>query len=223
MEDYYRKRIGEYERIYHRDDPIRLKEQEKIADDIRKFFKNKYVIEIAAGTGYWTQFLSETASKIVITDYVTEVLELAKTKEYKCPVEFKKEDAYSLSFQDNSFSGGMVNFWFSHTPKERINDFFNEFHRVLKDDAIVLMVDNNFDEKIGGKLIKPKWDINTYKIRELNDGSIHKILKSYYSKKELFSIFSRFSNDFSNNNIFYGKKFWYVHYNLNKPKALSSK
>ncbi len=219
MEDYYRKRILEYEKIYYRDDTIRLKEQEKIADAIKRFLKNKAVIEVAAGTGYWSEILSESASKIMITDLVSETLGLAKTKKYKCPVEFKKEDAYSLSFQDNTFSGGMANLWFSHIPKERINDFFNEFHRVLKNGAIVFMSDNNFDGKVGGKIIKPTGDFNTYKIRRLNDGSKHKILKNYYYKEELFNIFSKFSHSFSGKNIFYGQKFWYVYYKLNKSKS----
>ena len=223
MKDYYLKRALEYEQIYRREDPIRLKEQEKVAHKMKRLLKDKEVIEIAAGTGYWTQFLSETASRIEITDDVMETLELAKTKKYKCLVEFRKEDAYGLSFNDNTFSGGMANFWFSHIPREKTSDFFNGFHRVLKEDAIVFMADNNFDATVGGELIKPTGDINTYKMRKLSDGTGHKILKNYFSKKELFTIFNKFSDNFSDKNIFYGEKFWYVYYTLNKSKALSTK
>lgn len=85
------------------------------------------------------------------------------------------------------------------------------------------MADNNFDETVGGKLIKPNGEINTYKLRKLSDGSVHKIRKNYFSKIELFGIFQNFSVGFSDNNIFYGEKFWYVFYTLDKSKALSRK
>ena len=220
MQEYYRKRVNDYEKIYNRKDKVRLREQKKLAEDIKKFFKKREVIEIAAGTGYWTQFLSETASSIVVSDYVSEALELARQKKYKCPVEFCIEDAYDLSFSDNSFSGGMANFWFSHIPKEKICGFLRGFHRILKNNSVVFIADNNFDERIGGKLIKPKGDINTYKLRTLNDGTSHKILKNYFSKKELFAIFDNFSQDFSDNNLFYGEQFWYVHYTLDKSQPV---
>ena len=63
LEEYYKKRAFEYEKIYFRDDPIRLEEQHLVQRIIKNLFKDKMVLEIAAGTGYWTQYLSETARK----------------------------------------------------------------------------------------------------------------------------------------------------------------
>ncbi|MBI2140140.1 class I SAM-dependent methyltransferase [Candidatus Woesearchaeota archaeon] len=189
MEDYYKKRASEYEEIYCRDDPVRMKELKKIGQEIKRLFKNKEVLEVAAGTGYWSRIASLSAAKIVVTDAVEETLGLAKAKHYSCPVEFRKEDAYNLSFADNSFSGGLANFWFSHIPREKIYQFLKGFHRVLMEKAIVFIGDNNFDKNVGGRLIRPKGSENTYKIRSLRDGKGYKILKNYFSKKELFGIF----------------------------------
>jgi len=71
---YYSKRAQEYEQIYQRDDPIRQNELNKIAEEIKKIFYNKNVLEVACGTGFWTVFLSETANKIVATDNSEKVL-----------------------------------------------------------------------------------------------------------------------------------------------------
>ncbi|MBI2138322.1 hypothetical protein HYU13_01935 [Candidatus Woesearchaeota archaeon] len=83
--------------------------------------------------------------------------------------------------------------------------------------AIVFIGDNNFDKNVGGRLIRPNGGENTYKTRILRDGKEYKILKNYFSKKELFGIFKNFSENFTENRIFYGEKFWFVNYVLSKP------
>ena len=214
--EYYRKRVKEYEEIYHRDDPIRLQEQQNIINTLKVLMKGKIVLEFAAGTGYWTQFISETAFKIIASDSVREMLDSAKLKHYKCNIEFKLEDAYNLSFDDNQFEAGVANFWFSHIPKEKINIFLKEFHKVLKNNAIIFIADNVFNKGIGGELIEIKNDRNSYKLRQLSDGIKYNIIKNYYHKDELSEIFNKFDNNFSKSNIYYGKCFWFVYYYLDK-------
>jgi len=214
MKDYYRKRSEEYEEIYYRNDPKRQEEQRKIADALKKILKGRNVIEIACGTGYWTQFLSETAHSIVATDIVQEVLEIAKRKQYKYPVSFRIEDAYDLSFEKSSFEGGLANLWFSHIPKDRIDSFLKGFHRVLQPMSRVFFADNVYIPGVGGELITKEGDENTYKLRRLKDGSENFILKNYFSVDDLIKIFGKHIEEFNRKNIFYGKCFWYVTYEL---------
>lgn len=214
MDIYYRKRAEEYEEIYYRDDPIRNEEQRIIVEAIKKAFNGMDVLEIACGTGYWTQFLSETAKSIVATDYVEEVMQIAKRKKYKCPVQFQKEDAYNLSFGNHSFDGILANLWFSHVPKVKIDTFLEGIQRVLKPGGIVFMADNNYVEGSGGELVRKEGEEDTYKRRFLKDGSEYMVLKNYYTLNELFDIFSRYDKGLKKKNIFYGKFFWYVIYRM---------
>ena len=73
MRQYYRKRANYYEKVYYRNDPERLKEQDIIEESILKLFKNKKIIELAYGTGYWTQKLSKVAFKIIASDILKEM------------------------------------------------------------------------------------------------------------------------------------------------------
>ena len=84
LNEYYKKRIWEYEEIYHRNDPIRLEEIDFISESLKKLMKGRNVLEIASGTGYWTQFISESAIKIIATDYISEMLDFARLKIYSC-------------------------------------------------------------------------------------------------------------------------------------------
>ena len=94
MEKYYAKRVQEYENIYLK--PERKNCIEESRKILKKYFENRNVLEIACGTGYWTETISETSLKIVAVDINNEVLEAAKTKKYGCNVEFIQDDVYKL-------------------------------------------------------------------------------------------------------------------------------
>lgn len=212
MEEYYRRRAREYDEMYHLRDPAWQEELNKIACALRGALKGKRVLEIACGTGYWTQILSETAQTIVATDITHEMLEIAKRKQYHCPVSFCKKDAYHVSFKTGAFNGGLANFWLSHIPKNRIDTFLRGFHRVLQADSQVFMTDNVYVPGIGGEFITKESDENTYKLRRLKDGSKHLVLKNYLSIDELTEIFSKHAKKFWKKDIFYGNYFWYILY-----------
>jgi ubiquinone/menaquinone biosynthesis C-methylase UbiE len=63
---------------------------------LQNLFKGKDVLEIACGTGYWTNIISGSARSITASDLNDEVLEMARSKNYKCDVQFIKDDAYTL-------------------------------------------------------------------------------------------------------------------------------
>jgi len=149
--EYYRKRAGEYEEIYDWKDPDRQREQDMLSTAIRDSLRGRDVLEVACGTGWWTRILSESAMSIVATDLGDEVMVIARERKYGCPVTFRREDAYNLSFEDDSFNGGLAFSWFSHIPHDLIDIFIDKFHRVLARGSRVFIADNTYIQVIGGE------------------------------------------------------------------------
>ena len=212
--EYYRRRAGEYEEIYDWRDPDRQREQDLLSTAIRNSLRWRDVLEVACGTGWWTHVLSESARSIMATDLGDEVMDIAREKKYLCPVTFRREDAYNLSFEDDSFNGGLAFSWFSHIPHDLIDTFLGELHRVLARGSRIIIADNAYIQGVGGELVRSEGDPNTYKIRALKDGGVFTIVKNYFSEEELVEIFGRHAEGFSENNVMYGKCFWYVDYVL---------
>jgi ubiquinone/menaquinone biosynthesis C-methylase UbiE len=212
LQKYYAKRAKEYEEIYFRNDPVRQKAQKQMAEVLKKTFKNKSVLEIACGTGYWTQFISETAQCIVATDVNQEMLDIAKQKPHVCPVTYSCVDAFNLFFTDHTFTGGLANFWFSHISKDQIISFLKEFHRVLVPGSPVFMADNVLLPEEKDKVIHKPGDKNTYRSRTLKDGTKYEVLKNYYSQEELVAVFQPLIPKFSIKNCVFNQQFWYVTY-----------
>jgi SAM-dependent methyltransferase len=210
LKEYYSNRAKEYEKIYFRDDPVRQKEQTEISDFIKVLFVDCNVLEIACGTGYWTERLAESAANIVSVDISNETLEIARSKEIpKSLVRFVQGDAYILEEIPGKFDGGCANFWFSHIPRMRVEEFLIGFHKKLGAGSKVFMADNMYVEGLGGTLITKEGEEDTYKLRQLSDRTSYEIIKNYYTKEELERIFEHNVDDLE---IHIGECFWWIKY-----------
>jgi len=214
MKDYYKKRANEYEKVHTETSSSRKEELAVIAASMQESLKNKRVLEVACGTGYWTETLSHSAKAITATDAVEEVLDIAKAKAYSCPVSFQKDDAYNLSAKDRSFDAGLANFWISHVPKSRISEFLEGFHSKLERGSTVFLADNVYVPGLGGDLLDRVGEGDSYKNRKLEDGTEHVVLKNYYSKDQLKALFAKNSIALDDKDIFHGKFYWFVSYQI---------
>ncbi len=141
--EYYRRRVGEYEEIYGWKDDNRQEEQGLLKKTIKDYPAVRRVLEVACGISYSTKILSETVERIVAKDIGEDVIKLTKLKKYSCPIEFEREreNANDLTFDDDSFDGGLAFSRVYHIPRERIHPFLMEFHHVVQDEARVLIAE----------------------------------------------------------------------------------
>ncbi|MGG1553944.1 methyltransferase domain-containing protein [Paenibacillus ferrarius] len=212
MQTYYGARAAEYERIYHREDAGYQRELALVADVIRAQARGKRVLEIACGTGYWSQIAAETAAALTGLDVRPEVLDIARAKPWPAGAPtFTLGDAYDLAAVPGSFDFCLANFWFSHIPRNRIDSFLQGLHQRLGSGAQIVLADNVYVPGRGGELITRPDSEDTYKRRELADGSVHEVLKNYFAYEELADIFKPVSEDLQ---IFVGSSIWYVSYTV---------
>jgi len=214
MREYYSRRAEEYEEVYHRNDMVAQRELQAIRRSLTTTLQGRRVLEMACGTGYWTQFLSESTDWILATDISSEMLAIAKTKEYSCPLTFAIADAYNLPLKPHSFDAALANFWFSHIPRRLVHAFLSQLHQFLLPYSHVFIADNNFVPGLGGDLKVIDGSADTFKSRSLQDGSQYLVLKNYYTPSQLVEIFRSVVPDFGLTSVFYGSRYWYVSYQV---------
>lgn len=212
MVEYYNQRAPEYEQIYYREIPKRRKEIDDEVLLLKEIAKNKTVLDAPCGTGYWTQFISETAHEIFASDISGEMINEAKKKKYIAPVNFVKSDLLKLPFENHSFDLFVLGFWFSHHPIQDYDLLFQLFKNMIKPDGKIWLIDNNYPAE-GPKQEPVTIDEfgNNYKIRYLDNGQEFTILKNYFIKNELKSIFSP---HFNIEKLTYNKYYWSTILNL---------
>jgi demethylmenaquinone methyltransferase/2-methoxy-6-polyprenyl-1,4-benzoquinol methylase len=210
LTDYYTKRAAEFERIYQK--PERQEDLRQLQGILADIFYGLDVLEIACGTGFWTQFASLSAKSIVATDNNEEVLSIAREKDYGCPITFLKKDAYALDDVGGSFSAAFAGFWLSHIPKAKIDGFLRILHSILAEGATVVMIDNLYVEGSSTQIAREDKDGNTYQIRELSDGSRHEVLKNFVKEEEFMTRIMPLGKECQFSSLEY---FWLAQYKLN--------
>src|SRR5437868_718051 len=78
LEGYYSKRAREYEQVYEK--PERQRELEWLRHRVPEVFRSRTVLEVACGTGYWTQYIAPSAKRVYAFDINEPVLEIAREK-----------------------------------------------------------------------------------------------------------------------------------------------
>jgi SAM-dependent methyltransferase len=192
--DYYARRAPEYERIYRR--PERQQDLRKLEQLVAQAFCDHDVLEIACGTGYWTQFIAKQAKSILATDCSREVMNVARDKCYTpCTVSFVESDAYSLKNVEGTRSAGFSGFWWSHIAKAKLAIFISALHSKLDDHALVVLIDNRYVEGNSLPISRRDAERNTYQMRRLADGSEHEVLKNFPTKAELTEQLAPYADD----------------------------
>jgi ubiquinone/menaquinone biosynthesis C-methylase UbiE len=210
--DYYSQRAPEYEEIYRRNDPVRQAEITEIGQIMRSILLQKRVLEVACGTGFWTQIVAEVARTALAIDASEQMLTLARKKIGTDPrVRFEEADAYKLETLQGDFDAGLAMFWFSHIPRVRLQEFLTGFHRRLGPSAVVFMGDNVDVPGVGGELVRPADSKDSFKIRQLQDGSTHRIIKNYYDESELRQVLG---SHCANLEVHFGTAYWWVRYEV---------
>lgn len=194
MAEYYARRADEYDRVYQK--PERQSDLRELEHLVSRILAGHDVIEVACGTGYWTQFIARTAQSVHAEDINEEVLEIASRREYgSCRVSFLKGDAYVCPHAESLPTAGFHGFWWSHIPIGRIAEFLASFHDALPKGATVVMIDNSYVAGSSTPITRRDEDGNTYQIRRLRDGSTHEVLKNFPTVDQLRSALEPFAED----------------------------
>jgi ubiquinone/menaquinone biosynthesis C-methylase UbiE len=117
IEIYYRDRAPEYDDFY--DIPERQRDLTRLKSWLRDYGRGRTILEVAAGTGYWTEAVATVAKAIVATDYNSEMLAIAAKRSLGPHVLLRAADAFALPEFDTTFDAGMAHMWWSHVAKER--------------------------------------------------------------------------------------------------------
>lgn len=204
---YYNDRANEYDKVYLI--PEEQPDLAKATTLFQKLFAHKTVLEIACGTGYWTEQIARSATTILATDINKSVIEIAKARNKSDNVSFKVADMYTLTDKTryDALFGGFI--W-SHILRQDLDDFLYKIRSFLKPASTVAFIDSK--QVIGGshdsKTITKTDDLgNTYQQRKLENGTSHIILKNFPSQDFLFQKLSKFFTSIDYINLDY---YWIV-------------
>jgi demethylmenaquinone methyltransferase/2-methoxy-6-polyprenyl-1,4-benzoquinol methylase len=184
LADYYAKRAAEYERIYAR--PERQRDLAALKERTRGMLSGRRVLELACGTGYWTEVFAPVAREVIALDVNEEVLQIARAKSYPPGrVEFLRADCYAPPGLARRHDALFAGFWWSHVPLQRLDGFLAASVAAVAPRALIAFLDNRYVEGSSTPVARRDAEGNAYQLRTLEDGSRHEVLKNFPSASEL--------------------------------------
>jgi ubiquinone/menaquinone biosynthesis C-methylase UbiE len=183
LADYYAKRAAEYERIYAK--PERRADLAALRERIGRMFAGRKVLELACGTGYWTDVFAGAAAQVTALDVNDEVLEIARSKKNVGNVKFMRRSAYEIPDLGRTHDALFAGFWWSHVPLGRLDAFLQAATRCVAPGALMVFLDNRYVEGSSTAIARRDAGGNAYQLRKLDDGSTHEVLKNFPSESEL--------------------------------------
>ncbi len=183
LTDYYRKRASEYDTLYTA--AAWQSELAVLRDWLVARVCGRTVLEVAAGTGYWTAVAAPMASTITATDINPEMLAIASAKDLGAHVALVQADCWMLPQFPGAFEVGMAHLWWSHVRKQDRSQFLSHFASRLRKRATLLMIDQNHVQEFGMPISRRDSAGNSYETRWLDNGERFEVVKNYPDESEL--------------------------------------
>lgn len=203
---YYRERAAEYDDWWQRrgrydKGPEFQKawrdEAAEVVAGLDRFAPVGRVLEIAGGTGNWTQELARHADHLTVIDQSTESLDINRrkleTQGLAERVDHQVADVFGYA-PSSSYDAVFFSFWQSHVPDDRFEEFWAMVDRALAPGGRVFLLDNAHPV-LGETVHEAPIDVHTESgssqqgtidlldgtaIRTLADGRQFQIVKRYW-------------------------------------------
>lgn len=207
--EYYALRAQEYDDIY--DKPERQTSISRLRKRLETLLAGHDVLEVACGTGYWTQWIAQRAQSILATDINEQMLTIARGRlASNVNVRLAQDDAYRLTKVRGPFSAGFAGFWWSHVDRQNLGRFLNVFHSRLEPGALVIFTDNHYIHGSSSPITREDKAGNTYQ-RRLYDGSEYEILKNFPEKDDFYTVLADRATNLKYELLHY---YWLLSYNV---------
>ena len=202
--DYYAQRAAEYDEIYRK--PERQADLARLKELLPPLVAGKRVLEIAAGTGYWTLVLATTAASVTATDVNAETIAIAAQRDYgPAPVALRTADAYQLDSVPGEFDLVFCGFWWSHVPRADIQRFLTGVRARTGPGTTLVLTDNRFVAGSSTPISRTSPDGDSYQLRPLADGREYEVIKNFPGRDQLAADLTQAAGELTWNELDY---FW---------------
>jgi demethylmenaquinone methyltransferase/2-methoxy-6-polyprenyl-1,4-benzoquinol methylase len=144
------------------------------------------VLELACGTGWWSERLAATARSLTCIDGSTEMLEAneERLRRAKLPIpRYESADLFQWA-PCHAFDAVFFSFWLSHVPHDRFTAFWSSVARALRPNGKVFFIDSAREETATARDHQMPNEAGVQE-RRLNDGRIYRIVKLFLEPNEL--------------------------------------
>jgi demethylmenaquinone methyltransferase/2-methoxy-6-polyprenyl-1,4-benzoquinol methylase len=188
MKTYYQERAGEYDDWFYRRGPFDRGEEinarwfmevDEIGAALERLQLSGDVLELAPGTGIWTERFARTARTVTAVDASAEMIKINRAKVASKRVSYVQSDLFQWQ-PERTYDAVCFCFWLSHVPLERLDAFLGMVAQVARPGCKIFFADsgrNALGSTLTRSLPEEEQQVET---RKLQDGRTFQVVKNYY-------------------------------------------
>jgi len=151
-----------------------------VRERIARLVCGKSVLELACGTGYWTEAIAATAERVLATDILDGMIERAQRRRLpEGKVSFRQVDGLDLPGDLGTFSCVFIGFWWSHLKRDEQDALLAQLRARLGHDVTLILLDDAYVEGSSTTIARTDAQGNTYEIVAAPDGERFELPKNY--------------------------------------------
>lgn len=190
---YYRARAGEYDEWflrqgrYDRGPELNARwfgDVQQVRAALDRFRPAGRVLELACGTGLWTQVLAAYSTQITALDALAEVLALNQARLPAGRVRYLQADLFGWQ-PDQAYDMVFFGFWLSHVPPTHFDAFWQMVRAALAPGGRVFFVDSRYEPTSTATDHSQRAREEFVTTRRLNSGDEFQIVKIFYEPRPL--------------------------------------
>jgi trans-aconitate methyltransferase len=147
------------------------------------------VLELACGTGTWTQVLIDIGQEITAIDAAPEMLAIAQQKLRNTRVHYRQADLFEWEPEREYHLVFFAN-WLSHVPPGKLDDFLSRVSRAVCPGGHVAIIDQYAPTSEDRQVMKEGEGGHIYAERPLRSGKTFTIIKVFYDVMVLQEVFA---------------------------------
>lgn len=153
---------------------------------VAELVRGHRVLELACGSGYWTEVLAQNAAQVLATDVVEPMLELARGRGLAPErVSWRRIDARRLPDDLGGFDCVFAAGWWSHLTRDEQDALLSQLRARVGKDVLLVLVDDVHVEGDSLPVARTDAQGNTYQRVTGPDGVQVELPKNYPSDSAL--------------------------------------
>ncbi|HEX6565910.1 MAG TPA: class I SAM-dependent methyltransferase [Chthoniobacterales bacterium] len=159
------------------------------ADSLQATLAKRRVLEIACGSGRWTQFVADVAEHVLATDPCPALLEYGRRLNLP-NIDWVECDAFSLHKIEGTFNGACHINFMNHVPRELLPRFIDKLHDKLEPDSVVFCASQRWQGSAEEPWYEKLETGDMVSLRHHDDGRPIEVVDTFFTEDLLREVLS---------------------------------
>lgn len=169
---------------------VEYAEWQQLKGQVRSTHLTGTVLDLAAGTGSWTELFIDSAESVTLVGASASALEIPRTRFKGRDVEFVTADLFKWN-PDRLYDAVFSSFWLCHVPPKLVSNFVDQVESACRPGGTSVLVDEHTFDDPGLAIAAARSDDAWVSHRTVQSGQGYRMVKVSHNPADIVDLFMK--------------------------------